>query len=192
MGDDAPVAEGTSDEGKKEPVPAATLPAPAHLRDELFLKFAGTATVIVGLVLLVSSTIAIGVLSIWKSDIVPWLPILPLSLLVILVGGLITVYFRKVVERALNPPKPEPARPPYGFVYPYQMAQPAYPPRVPAPAMYPTAPAPGAYPAAPAPMWGPPAQTPTARPTSRFCIMCGRRIPTEAKFCPYCRHAYPA
>src|SRR5712664_4002145 len=99
MGDVAPVAEGKDDVGKKESDAPATLPAPPHLRDELFLKFAGTAATIVGLVLLVSSAIAMGVLSIWKSDIISWLPLLPLSLLVILVGGLITVYFRKVVER---------------------------------------------------------------------------------------------
>jgi len=24
----------------------------------------------------------------------------------------------------------------------------------------------------------------------RFCIQCGKQIPVEAKFCPYCRHAY--
>ena len=192
MGGDAPAADGLSKEVKTEPVAPATLPVPAHLRDELFLKFAGTATIIIGLVLLLASTIAMGVLSVLKFDIAPWIPILPLSLLVILVGGLITVYFRKVVERSINPPKPEAARPPYGFVYPYQMPQSAYPPRMPAPSMYPSAPAPGAYPSMPGAAWGPQAGTAAPRPSSRFCIMCGRRIPVEAKFCPYCRHAYPA
>lgn len=178
MGETVPAAD-----AKTAPNPEPKPALPADLRDELFLKFAGTATVIVGLVLLVASVIAMGVLSVLKFDLGPWVPILPLSLLVILVGGLVTVYFRKVIERTLNPQKPEPARPPYGFVYPYQMPPPAYPMRIPAPG----APPPG-VPAT----WGPAIPGVAARPGSKFCIKCGRRIPTEAKFCPYCRHAYSA
>jgi len=175
--------EGKENAGTEQPGPATKRAPPPHLHDELVLKFAGTATTILGLVLLVASVIAIGVLTVLKFDLAPWIPILPLSLLVILVGGLITVYFRKVIEKALNPPKPEPPRSPYGFVYPYQMP-PAYyrPPIGP----------PGTVPGAPAPAWGPPPTSPAARPAWRFCIMCGRRIPGEAKFCPYCRHAYTA
>ena len=175
--------EGKEKGGAEEPGPATKRALPPHLRDEIFLKFAGTATTILGLVLLVASAIAIGVLSVLKFDLGPWIPILPLSLLVILVGGLIVVYFRKVIEKTLNPPKAEPPRSPYGFVYPYQMA-PAYyrPPMAP----------PGTAPGASAPVWAPPAASPVARPPWRFCIMCGRRIPGEAKFCPYCRHAYTA
>ena len=91
--------------------------------------------------------------------------------------------FRKVIEKTLNPPKPGPPRSPYGFVYPYQMPTAYYRP--------PMAP-PGTIPGAPAPAWGAPQASPAARPPWRFCIMCGRRIPGEAKFCPYCRHAYTA
>ncbi len=178
MGDAAPAAEGTKgEEAESKPLP------PAHLRDELFLKFAGTATTIVGLVLLIASVIAMGALSVLKAQLDPWIPLIPLSLLLVLVGGLITVYFRKVVERTLNPKKPEPTRPPYGFVYPYAMPPPYYGGRIPWPGTVPGAPAPVATPAMP---------SPTPRSSSRFCIICGRRIPTEAKFCPYCRHAYPA
>jgi hypothetical protein len=178
MGETAPVTEGAKDtvaETKSTP--------PAHLRDEVLLKFAGTATTIVGLVLLIASVIAMGVLSILKAQIDPWIPLLPLSLLLVLVGLLITVYFRQVIDRALNPKKPEPTRPPYGFVYPYAMPPPYYGGRLPPPGTVPGAPTPATAPAMP---W------PTPRPSSRFCIICGRRIPTEAKFCPYCRHAYPA
>src|SRR3972149_4529851 len=176
MGAAAPAMEGPEEEEmESKPVPAA------HLRDELFLKFAGTATTIVGLVLLVASVIAMGVLSILKAQLEPWIPLIPLSLLLVLVGGLIMVYFRKVVERALNPKKPEPPRQPYGFVYPYAMPPPYYGVRLPSP---------GGVPAGPAPPPAPATFSPAPRPASRFCIICGRRIPTEAKFCPYCRHAY--
>src|SRR5213593_2274208 len=94
-------------EAKKEvePTPAP----PSHLRDEVLLKFVGTATLILGIVLLISASIAIPVLSILNHSLGPWLPILPLSLLVILVGGLVNGYFRKVIERALNPKKREEA-----------------------------------------------------------------------------------
>jgi len=183
MGEAAPAMEGKEKAAADEPEPATKRALPPHLRDELFLKFAGTATTILGLVLLVASAIAIGVLSVLKFDLGPWIPILPLSLLLVLVGGLIVVYFRKVIEKTLNPPKPGPPRSPYGFVYPYQMPTAYYRP--------PMAP-PGAVPGAPAPAWGPPQASPAPRPPWRFCIMCGRRIPGEAKFCPYCRHAYTA
>ena len=183
MGEAAPATEGKEKAAAEEPEPATKRALPPHLRDELFLKFAGTATLILGLVLLVASAIAIGVLSVLKFDLGAWIPILPLSLLVILVGGLIVAYFRKVIERTLNPAKPGPPRSPYGFVYPYQM-----PPTYYRPPMVVAAPTPGA----PPPPWGPPASAPVARPAWRFCIMCGRRIPGEAKFCPYCRHAYTA
>jgi hypothetical protein len=175
MGEAAPAAEGPKEEAESKPSP------PAHLRDEALLKFAGTATTIIGLVLLIASVIAMGVLSILKAQLDPWIPLIPLSLLLVLIGGLLTVYFRKVIERALNPKKPEPARTQYGFAYPYAMPPPYY--GVP--------PSPGPIPAGPPPP-APAALAPTARVSSRFCIICGRRIPTEAKFCPYCRHAYTA
>ncbi len=178
MGEDAPAAEGPKEEAESKPSP------PAHLRDELFLKFAGTATTIIGLVLLITSVIAMGILGVLKAQLDPWIPLLPLSLLLVLVGGLITGYFRKVVEQTLNPKKPEPSRPPYGFAYPYAMPPPYYgvrpPPQGPVP------PGPNSPPPAPATL------SPSPRLASRFCIICGRRIPTEAKFCPYCRHAYTA
>ncbi len=158
------------------PTPEPKAPPPEQTRDELLLKFVGTATLIVGIVLLVSATIAISTLSILKFDIAPWLPVLPLSLLLILVGGLVNGYYRRVIDRLLHPKRAEELRPPYGFVYPYQMPSPIAYPRMPPPM-----PAPAAY--VPAP------QSP---PATRFCIMCGRRIPVESRFCPYCRHAFTA
>src|SRR5438445_9176175 len=128
MGEAAPATEGEKKAGAEEPEPAMKRPLPPHLRDEVFLKFAGTATLILGLVLLVASAIAIGALSVLKFDLGPWIPILPLSLLLILVGGLIVVYFRTVIEKTLNPPKPGPPRSPSGFVYPSQTPAASYPP----------------------------------------------------------------
>ena len=179
--DMAETAGAPTDVEKKETTPAP----PAHLRDEVLLKFVGTATLILGIVLLVSSSIAIAVLSITKALIGDWLPILPLSLLLILVGGLVNGYFRRVIDRAVNPKKYEapPRPPPYGFVYPYQMPPPMYPMRMPNP---PIGAPPGASPQAPVSGAFAPAAP------SRFCIKCGKRIPVEAKFCPYCRHAYTA
>src|SRR5881397_2401308 len=96
-------------EPKRKEGPEPTPAPPAHLRDESLLKFVGTATIILGVVLLVSS----------------WIPILPLSLLLIFVGGLVNVYFRKVIDHALNPKKAVDApRAPYSYAYPYQMPQP--------------------------------------------------------------------
>ncbi len=162
-----------ADDSKKEEPKSP----PAHMRDEVLLKFVGTATLILGIVLLISSSIAIAILSILKFELGAWLPILPLSLLVILVGGLVNGYFRKVIDRAMHPKKEEPPRPPqYGFMYPYQMPPPVYPMRMPNP--------PVAMPRLAAPL-------PSAA-KNRFCIMCGKQIPMEAKFCPYCRHAYTA
>src|SRR3989442_2167023 len=158
---------------------------PDHLRDELLLKFVGSATLILGVVLLISSSIAIAVLSITKALIGDWLPILPLSLLLILVGGLVNGYFRRVIDRALNPKKYEapPRPPPYGFVYPYQMPPPMYPMRMPGP---PTGAPPAAIATGPSPNTRVPAPAAPAKP--RVCITCGKRIPLESKFCPYCRH----
>src|SRR2546425_6373735 len=168
----------TVTEAKKE-VESTPTP-PSHLRDEILLKFVGTATLILGVVLLVSASVAIPVLSILNHSLGPWLPILPLSLLVILVGGLVNGYFRKVIEHAMNPKKrEEPPRAPYSYAYPYQVPPAYYPMRMPPPTY---APAP-TY-AAPIPgVQGPPG-------SNRFCIQCGKQIPLEAKFCPYCRHAY--
>ena len=175
MADVATSAE-TKQEAGGEPKPAL----PSHLRDELILKFVGAATLVLGIVLLVSSSIAIAVLSIVNSRLDAWLPILPLSLLVTLVGGLVNVYFRRVIDRAMNPKKYEaPPRPQYAYPYPYQMPPAYYAPRVAAPGYPPSVAAP---PRAPFP------QAPAL--PARFCIMCGKRIPGEAKFCPYCRHAY--
>ena len=83
-------------------------------------------------------------------------------------------------DRALNPKKAVDApRAPYSYAYPYQMPPPYYAMRMPSPTY---APAPAV--AAPAPS----VQRPAA--SMRFCIQCGKQIPVEAKFCPYCRHAY--
>ena len=167
-------------EPKRKEGPEPTPAPPAHLRDESLLKFVGTATIILGVVLLVSSSIAIAALSILRYTLVEWIPILPLSLLLIFVGGLVNVYFRKVIDHALNPKKAQEApRAPYSYAYPYQMPPPYYAMRMPSPTY---APAPAV--AAPAPS----VQRPAA--SMRFCIQCGKQIPVEAKFCPYCRHAY--
>ena len=192
MGGTPPAAEAKPQEKKDETAPKPA--PPAHLRDEQILKFAGTATLLVGIVLLVASALAMGILSVMRFELAPWVPFLPLALIIVLVGGLVNVYYRKVIDREINPKKYEQAaRVSYPYGYPsYPMAAPMpypgpagyYPPRpygvasVPAPIPQP-APAPSS--ATPAPGAG-----------MRFCIMCGKRIPVEAKFCPYCRHAYRA
>src|SRR5438093_12935482 len=109
MGEDAPAMEGPKEEAEAKPA------LPAHLRDEMFLKFAATATTVMGLVLLIASVIAMGVLSILKAQLDPWIPLIPLSLLLVLIGGALMVSFRKEIERTLNPKKPEPERPEYPF-----------------------------------------------------------------------------
>lgn len=165
--------------GKSEAKPEPKAPPPEAARDELLLKFVGTGTLILGIVLLVSGVIAISILSILRYDVAPWLPIVPLSLLMILVGGVVAGHYRRVVDRILNPKPPEePRAPPVGFVYPYQMAAPypMQPPYAIARVPYATpAPAPGTAPA-----------SPTAG--AKGCPSCGRPIPLDAKFCPYCRH----
>jgi hypothetical protein len=178
-------------EPKREVAPEPKPAPPADLRDELLLKFVGTATVVLGIVLLVASAIAIAALSVMKFDLGPWLPILPLSLLVILVGGSVNVYFRKVIDRVLNPKKYEPPRaPPPVYGYPYPMPpMPAMPPgyypmRAPPPGMVP-----GATPGPPVP---PAPRAPAPEAATRFCITCGKKIPVEARFCPYCRTSYTA
>ncbi len=166
------------------------------VQDELTLKFVGTATLVVGLALLVASVIAIAALSILRFDVVPWLLIVPLALLVISVGGLVNGHYRRVIDLVLNPRKAEPALPPppypvavpYGTVPPSPQVPAGYAPGYPAyPVPYPPAYPPGYAAPAPYPIPVPPGATPM-----RYCVTCGRRIPVASKFCPYCRHAYPA
>src|SRR3989304_2502514 len=83
MAEEAVPAAGGKAGAKPEPKP----PPPEAMQDELLLKFVGTGTLVIGIVLLLSSVIAISILSILRYDIVAWLPVLPLSLLVVLVGG---------------------------------------------------------------------------------------------------------
>ncbi len=186
-------------EGAKKEGPKAV--APSLVRDELTLKFVGTATLVVGLVILVAAVIGIAALSILRFDVTPWLLIIPLALLVVAVGAGVNAHYRGVVDRILNP-KPEPVRPPspppYAapYVYPYpQYSQ--YPQYGTAPAMYPAAPPaqapqamPPGYPPAYAPIY-PYGVAPQPQPQAvRSCYTCGRPIPQDSKFCPYCRRPY--
>ncbi len=160
--------------GKAEGTPAPRPPPPETIRDELLLKFVGTGTLVIGIVLLVASAIAISILSILRFDWVAWLPTVPLSLLVILVGGLVGGHYRRIVDDILNPKPPEThAAPPAGFVYPYQMPVPYAVPQ-----QYAVARVPYAMPA--------PVANPAAVRTA--CPSCGRPIPLDSRFCPYCRH----
>ncbi len=186
---------------KKASPPDAASPL---VRDELALKFAGTATLVVGLVILVAGVVAIAALSILRFDVTPWLLIVPLALLVVAVGAGVNAHYRGVVDRILHPkPQPEPAKPPLSPYAPYAAAPMPYPY-----APYPGAPAAAqAAPPAPAqpstPPGYPPAFTPSYPPAypygvpaqpqaARYCDACRRPIPVESKFCPYCRRAYSA
>ena len=170
MAEEAVPAAGGKAGAKPEPKP----PPPEAMQDELLLKFVGTGTLVIGIVLLLSSVIAISILSILRYDIVAWLPVLPLSLLVVLVGGLVGGHYRRIVNEILNPkPTETHAAPPVGFVYPYQMPVPYGVPQ-----QYAVARVPHAMPAA----------IPNPAAARRGCPSCGRPIPLDARFCPYCRH----
>lgn len=192
-GKTAAKAEGAEKAG---PTPVA----PSMVRDELTLKFVGTATLVVGLVILVAAVIGIAALSILRFDVTPWLLIVPLALLVVAVGAAVNAHYRGVVDRILNP-KPEPARPPsppqyatpYGYPYPQYPQYAAPPPAYPAapPAQAPQAMPPG-YPPAYAPIY-PYGVAPQPQPQAvRYCYTCGHQIPQDSKFCPYCRRPYPS
>ncbi len=172
MAEETALAPGvkTEEGAKPEPKP----PPPETTRDELLLKFVGTGTLVIGIVLLVASVIAISILSIMRYDWIAWLPTLPLSLLVILVGGLVGGHYRRIVNEILNPKLPEtPAPPPTGFVYPYQMPVPYAVPQQYAVARVP---------------YAMPAPVPNPAAVRRGCPSCGRPIPLDSRFCPYCRH----
>ena len=169
----------------KDTKPGAKPPSAAVTRDELLLKFVGTATLVVGLVLLVASVVAISILSILHFDVAPWLIVVPLSLVVVAVGALVNGHYRRVVDRILNPKPPEPAPQPNPYGYPYGMPPAGGPQAAPqaVPPMYPSMYAPMYPPMGPYAVPAAPGATPM-----RYCGSCGRPIPADSKFCPYCRH----
>ncbi len=173
---------------------------PEEIRDELMLKFAGTATLIVGLVLLIAATLAIAALSIMNAFVDRWLIIVPLALIVVGVGAGVAGHYRRVVNAFLHPkpPAPVPSVAPQPYAYPYPYPTPGVAPATPPPATpWPAPPAPGTQARAvpypyPSGYPYPPAYAyyaPAPRPQARTCAACGRIIPLDSRFCPFCRRA---
>jgi len=134
------------------------------LRPERLARLLTFSMMILGFILLTSSIIVMTVFLVQKIDVTHWAGVVALSIILIFIGGVGSWHFRESIARqemAIKIAKnPVPVGPMPG---------------------YPSYAAPYGYPIG-APAYGYPApSTP-----QRLCMSCGRPVPTESKFCPFC------
>ena len=159
-------------------------------RQDVFIYTIANGMLLMGMIMLVTAVVLMSGLSIARFDIgFGWVLIL-FSFLLIFTGWFLAWYYRSIlVKPAARKAPTEYAAYPYNYT-PYYYPQQTY---APYPAAAPQAPA-YAYPQAQAPAAAyayPQAQAPAApaaaTAASRGCPSCGRAIPADSHFCPFCR-----